>query len=162
MLLKRLTSSAGFTYLAALMLIMLSGIMLGLAGRTWQQIMQREREEELLFRGKQIHTAIARWNKYPTQLNDLKDLLKDPRTAATHKYLRRSYKDPMTGEDWALIKDPIYGIIGVASTSNDAPIKQANFPDEFKDFEGKTKYSDWKFVVQQTDIQQARNRHQAQ
>lgn len=153
MFLKRLKSSAGFTYLAALMLIMLSGIMLGLAGRTWKQVMQREKEEELLFRGKQIYDAIYRWNKPlpgqhpPTNLSELSYLLKDPRTAGTRRYLRKLYKDPMTGEEWVLIKDPVRGVIGVASASGEEPIKQANFPDEFKDFEGKTKYSDWKFVI---------------
>lgn len=136
------------------MLIIVSGIMLGLAGRTWKQIMQREKEEELLFRGRQIHDAIHRWNhplpgQHPaTNLSELSYLLKDPRSAGTRRYLRKLYKDPMTGEDWVLIKDPVKGIIGVASASSGEPIKQANFPDEFKDFEGKTRYSDWKFVIQ--------------
>ena len=34
------------------------GIMLGMMGETWSMIMRRDREEELLFRGKQIKDAI--------------------------------------------------------------------------------------------------------
>ena len=116
--------------------------------------MQREKEEELLFRGKQIVDAIRRWNEprpgqhVQTTLNDLKDLVRDPRSAARVRYLRRLYKDPITGEDWTIIKDPVRGIVGVASRSNKPPLKQANFPDEFHDFEGKARYSDWIFLYQ--------------
>lgn len=154
MLPRLLRSNAGFTYLAALMLVVISGIMLAKAGESWQTIMQREKEEELLFRGKQIVDAIRRWNEprpgqhVQTTLNDLKDLVKDPRSAARVSYLRRLYKDPVTGEDWTIIKDPVRGIVGVASRSNKPPLKRANFPDQFQAFEGKARYSDWIFLYQ--------------
>jgi hypothetical protein len=61
--------------------------------------------------------------------------------------------DPMTGKDWSLIKDA-RGITGVASSSEQAPVKQdfTDYPQdspEFKYFEGKTKYSDWQFDYRQ-------------
>ena len=124
--------------------VVIIGIMLGAASQSWRTIMQRELEEELLFRGGQIRDAIARWNKPPKalpgqapiqqthKLNDLKDLLQDPNTMETVRYLRRLYTDPITGKDFDPIIDPVKGIIGVKSSSQDPPLKQGNFPDDLK------------------------------
>ncbi|KAB0672535.1 type II secretion system protein [Oryzomonas sagensis] len=142
----------GFTFLAALMIVVIMGIMLGLTGQPWKTIMKREREQELLFRGLQIRSAIMAWNAKSakvTPLNDLKDLLLDPTSLEKKKYLRQLYKDPMTGKDWTLIRDKtgVKGIIGVASTSNDVPLKTS-----FSEYSGldtftdKKKYSEWRFV----------------
>ncbi len=145
------TSNRGFTFIVVLTTIIIMGIMLGAAGQSWQMTMQREREVELLFRGMQIKAAIERWNKQlpgqppPRPLNELKDLLKDPNSLQTVRYLRRLYTDPITGKEWKVVKDPVKGVIGVCSTSEDTPLKQANFPKGLESFEGKTKYSDWKF-----------------
>ncbi len=155
-----LKSSGGFTYLAVLVIVVIMGIMLGIVGQSWQTIMKREREEELLFRGSQYRDAIARWNKprggqhVATPLRELKDLLKDPRSMATVRYLRRLYKDPVTGEDFVVVTDPVKGVIGVRSKSEEEPMKQGNFPDDkeheyMKVFEGKKKYSEWLFVYGQ-------------
>lgn len=132
----------GFTYLAVLFLIIIMGIMLGAAGQQWSAYMKREREEELLFRGKQIADAIFLWynpksgGHAPTGLKDLKDLLKDPRSLSTIRHLRRLYTDPITGEEWQVITGPvkgapIVGIIGVASKSDAKPLRQKNIADLF-------------------------------
>lgn len=152
MFLRPLKSSAGFTYVTVLMLIMVMGIMLGMAGQSWKMIMDREREAELLWRGSQYRDAMIRWYRpkpgqhIATPLRDLKDLLKDPRSLQNVRYLRKLYPDPVTDKEWNIIKDPNQGIIGVSSSSEAEPIKQANFPKEFQDFEGKKKYSEWQFV----------------
>ncbi len=163
--------SGGFTYLAALIMIIIMGIMLGAIGQRWSTVMKREREEELLFRGKQMVDAIGKWYKpktgrhLPTGLKELKDLLKDPRELSNVRHLRRLYTDPITGKEWKVITGPVKGlgatngIIGVASTSDEEPLRQKNFvemfsfnKDEtdlinmFKSFDGKTKYSEWQFV----------------
>ena len=146
-------SRAGFTYIAALAFIVIMGIMLGAVGQSWQSIMKRDREEELIWRGTQYRDAIERWYKVKLRpavpLRDLKDLLKDPTSVANVRHLRRLYKDPLTDKEWQVIKDPNKGIIGVASVSEAEPLKQANFPEEFKEFEGKKKYSEWQFVYKQ-------------
>ena len=145
-------NNKGFTYLIALMLIMIMGIMLGMVGQSWKTIVKREKEEELIFRGCQIRDAITRWytprpgQHQPTPLRDLKDLLQDPRSLTNVRYLRRMYTDPMTGKEWAIINDPNKGIQGVASTSGDKPLKTGGFPDDLQDFIEKQKYSDWKFM----------------
>ncbi len=149
---NRVGSEAGFTYIAALVVVVIMGIMLGAVGQSWRMIMKREREEELFFRAGQIRDAITRWNKprtgqhVATPLKDLKDLLKDPRSMAKVRYLRRLYLDPITGKEWKVIQDPTRGIIGVASTSDAEPLRTGGFPEEYADFEGKTKYSEWQFV----------------
>ncbi len=152
MKLSRIGSEAGFTYIAALFMVVVMGIMLGAVGQSWSTIMKREREEELFWRAGQIRDAITRWNKpragqhVATPLRDLKDLLKDPRTMAKTRFLRRLYLDPITGKDWKVIQDPMRGIIGVASTSDAEPLRKGGFPEEYKEFEGKTKYSEWEFA----------------
>jgi len=177
----RYSSCNGFTYIAALILIVVMGIMLGAAAQSWTMAMKREREAELLFRGKQIVEAIYRWQKPPTTaggpkspparpLQDLKHLVQDPNSLTKIRYLRRDpatlYNDPITGKEWNIIRDPVKGIIGVASISGDTPLKQGGFVEMFhlittrkddavliamfKSFEGKQKYSDWQFVVSPT------------
>jgi len=150
----------GFTYLAALFMIMIMGIMLGAIGQSWSALMKREREEELFFRGSQIRDALKDWytpkpgRHVATAPKELRDLLKDPRSLTTVRYLRQLYIDPVTGKEWKVITGPvkgtaIIGIIGVASTSEETPLKQSGFTDDYKSFEGKTKYSDWQFVYGQ-------------
>ena len=145
------------------MMVVIMGIMLGSAVQSWTMIMQREREEELLFRGRQIRDAIARWYKprpgrqppSPPPLMDLKYLLEDPTSTEKVRYLRRLYKDPITNKDFVPIiagatpggaaANIAQGIIGVASASEAPPLKKGNFPDDVKDFADKAKYSDWQF-----------------
>ena len=56
-----LRSSTGFTYIAALVLVIITGIMLSVGTRLWATRMKREREKELIFRGEQYRTAIGNW-----------------------------------------------------------------------------------------------------
>lgn len=135
------------------MMVMVMGIMLGAVGQSWKTIMQREREEELIFRGRQYKDAIKRWyNPRPgsgqhvaTPLKDLKDLVEDPRSLTKARYLRKLYTDPMTGKEWNVISDPTQGISGVASTSQEKPLKTGGFPDELKYLANRKQYSDWIF-----------------
>lgn len=146
------SNSRGFTYLALLAAIVIIGISLGSAARSWQNISMREKEEELVFRGNQYRLAIERYyvalparRQYPATLEDL---LKDTRTPTGRRHLRQKYKDPITGDDFVLIQDQLSKrIIGVRSSSERKPLKQGDFPDEFRDFEGKTRYNEWLFVM---------------
>ncbi len=149
---EKLLDNKGFALLAVLTMVIIMGISLGAVGLSWRTIMQREREEELLFRGSQIRDAITRWyalksvEQAAMPLRDLKDLLKDPRTPHTVRYLRRLYTDPMTNKAWEVINDPSKGIQGVTSTSQETPLKTVGFADDLQDFTGKTRYSEWRFV----------------
>jgi len=147
---KNKLNRSGFTYLAALMMVMVMGIMLGVVGQLWKTVMKREQEAELIFRGRQYKDAITRWYKptggrQPTPLRKLDDLLSDPNSLTTVRYLRKLYTDPITGKDWTIINEPNKGITGVASTSEAKPLKTGGFPDDLADLSGKTRYSDWLF-----------------
>ena len=156
---KMFSNSNGFALLAVLTIVIIMGISLGAVGLSWSIILKREREEELLFRGSQIRDAISRWNiprpgeHASTPLRDLKDLLKDPRTPQTVRYLRRLYTDPITNKEWVLLIDPSKGIQGVASASQEMPLKTSGFPDDFQDFNGKSRYCEWRFIYTPTTQQ---------
>ena len=149
---------SGFTYLALLAAIVIIGISLGSAGKYWQNVMMREKEEELLFRGEQYRLAIERYfTSFPGRFQypqSIDDLLKDSRSAAGKRHLRRKYKDPITGEDFEVIKDQTKGnrITGVYSKSEKEPLRTKGFEDPYKDFENKKKYNEWKFIFTQQGL----------
>lgn len=67
---------------------------------TAQQI-KREREEELIHRGVQYSRAIRRYFKafgrYPTRIEDLEN-------TNNIRFLRKRYKDPITGKDFKMLR----------------------------------------------------------
>ena len=146
----RRPSQAGFTFLAVMFSIVLIGIMIGTAARQLATVAKREKETELLFRGQAIRRGIelyyrtsrAGFSQYP---RSLEELIKDPGSPAVRRYLRKIYSDPITGGEWALVRDVSGRVKGVHSTSEEAPLKVAHFPEELKAFEGKKKYSEWVF-----------------
>src|SRR5512133_1827739 len=94
----------GMALLTVLFVVVVIGLMLGLAGQTWSNLMQREREDELLFRGDQYRRAIQSYYEkspgvgaYPT---DVKLLLEDNRFLTKVRHLRQPWPDPFTGEDF--------------------------------------------------------------
>jgi type II secretory pathway pseudopilin PulG len=148
--------SRGFTYIGLLMLIAMMAIGLGAVSEVWHTTMQRERETELLDIGLQFQRALTTYyNNSPGRTDRLprqmEDLLKDNRVPGLKRHIRRIYRDPMTGgTEWGLVKTAEGYITGVYSLSEKEPIKKANFPLRFRDFEGRTKYSDWVFMFQPT------------
>ena len=171
------TNQNGFTFLVAIYMVMIVGILAAFTGKSWTMLMKREREKELIFRGSQIKEAIENWYtpKYTVPgvtraglskpLTDLKYLLDDPNTLTRLRFLPQSYatklddknpkcapdcaslkiyQDPMTGKEWTIIRGTPAtanaaavllpagtlggGIIGVASKSDDEPLKT-----DFKD-----------------------------
>jgi len=132
-----------------LILVATTGIMAGVAQQYTSQVVRREKEAELLFRGEQYVNAIKSYYLAGRQLpTHLSDLASDPRFLRK-PHIRQLYPDPFaTGEDrsWAVILNDEGRIVGVASKSNLKPIKTDNFPRRFSKFTGATKYSDWKFV----------------
>lgn len=158
MSLKRtLASQAGFTYVAMVVMVTVMGIMMSQAAISWKTLIQRSKEEELIFRGMQVRTALQRYYygreillrtdlkpadteraKKQTSPAELDELLEDTRSQEKKRYLRPfALVDPMTGEKWDVIRDNNKRIIGVKSTSKMEPIKKANFPYQLEpaDFE---------------------------
>jgi type II secretory pathway pseudopilin PulG len=60
----------------------------------WSQQAQRQREAELIYRGEQYARAIVLYNRRFEQLPPSVDALVE------QKFLRKKYKDPITGEDF--------------------------------------------------------------
>jgi len=141
----------GFTYLTVMFIIAILLGGLAIVGETWETSARREKEAELLFIGNQYRRAIGLYylatpgpNKmYPRQIEDL---LKDPRQPGTMRHLRKLFPDPMTGKEFVVIKGADGGVQGVASSSELAPLKVANFRVRDAIFEGAQKYSEWKFI----------------
>jgi type II secretory pathway pseudopilin PulG len=139
----------GFTYIGLLFAVVVLGLMLTVIGRVWRTTVQREREAQLLWVGHAYRTAIASYyaygHRFPTTLQDL---ITDERSPVPKHHLRRLYPDPITGAaDWTLILTPNQtGILGVASSSQVAPIKRDGFDLIDALFKDAEHYSDWKFV----------------
>lgn len=139
----------GFTYVGLLIFVFIMGLMLTVAARVWKTTEQRERETELIYIGHAYRMAISSYysagHRFP---EDLKDLLMDERFPVPKHHLRRLYPDPMTGKpDWKLIMTPTgQGIMGVASTSQAAPIKQDGFELVDGTFKDADCYCKWEFI----------------
>jgi type II secretory pathway pseudopilin PulG len=143
--------SLGFTYLALLLIVAAMGGGFAAYGELASRSMQREKEAELLFVGDEYRRAIGTYyenspaghKRYP---KSLEALLKDERFAFNRRHLRRLYRDPVTGKDWATVEAPEGGIMGVRSTSAAAPLKSADFLPQDAAFEGAPRLADWQFV----------------
>jgi type II secretory pathway pseudopilin PulG len=95
---RQLNRSHGYAMAALLVAMSIMAIMFTVAMPVWKQTATREKEEELVFRGKQYVHAIGLFqrkfaNAYPPNLDVLVD----------QKFLRKKFKDPITNDDFALI-----------------------------------------------------------
>lgn len=142
--------SGGFTYLGLLFAVVLLGLALSATGTLWSMTARRDREARLLWTGDQYRHAIEHYylkgpggtHQYP---RELEDLLEDRRGSVLTRHLRRLYPDPMTGADWELDRLADGAIVGVRSTAQGRPMKQAGFGDALAAFEGAECYCDWVF-----------------
>ncbi len=151
---SKLSNQQGAVLLMVLITVALMGLMAGIAGSSWQTIVQRAKEADLLWKGNQIRQAIGSYYEasqvggaapkvFPAELDFL---IKDPRFLETRRHLRHVYPDPMTGDEWEIIKDPTGRIMGVRSGSAKKPFQQDDFTEENKNFAGQQSYRDWSFV----------------
>lgn len=90
--------AAGFTMVVLLVVMGIMAVGTAALLPTWRQQMIREHEEELIFRGNQMARALVLYarknnNVLPANIDVLYD----------GKYLRKKYKDPITGEDFGIM-----------------------------------------------------------
>jgi type II secretory pathway pseudopilin PulG len=156
--LKGSASDAGYAMAALLVAMAVMAVLLTVAMPTWKQTVQREKEEELIFRGTQYARAIGAYQrKYANASPTSFDVLVE------QHFLRKKYKDPV-----AVTQDgefqPLYvgtpaagstgtlasptpsggGIIGVVSKNTAASIATYN---------GGTHYNEWMFIALQQSTQ---------
>ena len=136
----------GFTYVAVLVMVVALGAGLAAYGELASHARQREQEIELKWIGNQFRTAIGLYyqrtpgagKRFPSRLEDLTE---DRRFLAPQRYLRRVYRDPITGlAEWGLVAAPGGGFMGVHSLSSRSPIDSNAF--------GATTYSDKSFIYE--------------
>jgi len=95
---RRSTEQRGYAMAALLVAMTIMAIMFTVAMPVWKQASTREKEEELVFRGKQYVHAIGLFqrkfaNAYPPNIDVLVD----------QRFLRKKYKDPITNDDFVPI-----------------------------------------------------------
>lgn len=97
---KRGAPESGFTLVGVVVAMAIIVILLAAVGPTVATIIERDREKELIFRGKQYARAVLAFQKrYGRFPNELKELSKvKPRS------IRKLWKDPMCNcDDWQII-----------------------------------------------------------
>ena len=88
----------GYAMAALLVALSIMAVMLTVVMPVWKHTAQREKEEELVFRGKQYAHAIGLFqrkfaNAYPPNIEVLVD----------QRFLRKKFKDPITNDDFVPI-----------------------------------------------------------
>jgi type II secretory pathway pseudopilin PulG len=97
---KTHSPNAGFSLPALIFFMTAASIFIAAAVPVYQMQAKREAEEELIFRGGEYTRAIQKYQRkfgtYPTSIDQL---------VSTNglRFLRKAYKDPMTGKDFRLL-----------------------------------------------------------
>lgn len=147
------TRNRGYVMIVLMIAVAVLVVLMLMAVPLWQTEMQREAEEELVFRARQYVTAIGLYikqhnNLYPQNFEILH----------LEKLLRQLYPDPMSPDGrWDMVFQDMSGgeakylvvpahlarayfgravLIGVCSTSPETA---------FREYRGKTKYNEWAF-----------------
>ncbi len=147
-----LGNQRGGVLVLLLVLVSLLGIGLLVAGQSWKDQAQREREIELLWRGEQYRLAIQSYyqqqaagvqGQFPASLEEL---IEDRRGPQVRKHIRQLFPDPMTQQPFAPVKGPDGRVRGVRSDSLLKPFKTDGFTEHQQGFELASSYSEWAFV----------------
>lgn len=120
----------GFTLAGVLVAVALFLILAGVAATHWSFIRQREKEEELIWRGNQYVRALKEYFKqFKTYPNKLEELLDE-------HCIRKLYNDPMTEDGvWELVRGnkPRPGQPVAGTTQSERPgaeKRESNAPQE--------------------------------
>ncbi len=125
----RRRADAGYALLAIFLSAVILSVLLVRALPREAMSAQRIREERLIDRGEEYSRAIKLYfrehQKYPQELDDLED-------TNGVRYLRRRYKDPMTGEDeWRLVH------MGTDGRFKDSLVYDTEDPEEMMSADGR-------------------------
>ncbi len=99
----RSADQRGYAMAALLVSMSVMAILMGAALPVWSHATQREREEELIWRGEQYRRAIMLFQrKYANTFPPTVDILVE------QKFLRKKYQDPVTDDEFQII--PVGGM----------------------------------------------------
>ncbi len=94
---RRELDDRGYILVVLLVSMAVAAVWMSAALPAWRQQSMREKELDLIFRGEQYARAIALYqiknNSYPLDIDVL----------VSQRYLRKKWKDPVTGEDFQLV-----------------------------------------------------------
>ncbi len=97
---KTLRRDAGFSLAALIFFTTAASIFIAAAVPAYQMQAKREVEEELIFRGEEYVRGIQKYQRrlgiYPTSIDQLVE-------TNGLRFIRRKYKDPVTGKDFRVI-----------------------------------------------------------
>ena len=146
----------GFTYLGLVILVTVIGLV-GAATLKVDSLLRRAAaEEELLEIGAAFSDALRTYAEatpkgQPAQPPSLQELLKDPRSPAVRRHLRKIFVDPLTGKaEWGIVwvnPGNRTGVLAVYSLSQAKPLNVAHFDARFVNLENKEHIADWKFAA---------------
>lgn len=173
---KPLKGNRGYAMAALLVAMSVMAVLMSALMPAWSHLAKREKEEELLFRGRQYARAIGLFQrKFANTPAPSIDLLVEQR------FLRKKYKDPITNDDFqpiyanqqALAQGP--GASQVAQRPGESATTRLSTPaqqqqasgatagqggiigvtskskdESIKLFNGRSRYNEWAFVFVQT------------
>jgi type II secretory pathway pseudopilin PulG len=118
---RREGSESGYILLTLMLFTALLAIAAAAAAPAIAFQVKRDREEELIHRGVQYSRAIKRYFKkfgrYPARLEDLEN-------TNQLRFLRKRYKDPITGKDFKLLHPGDVQLTGGSQIAGATPVNQ--------------------------------------
>ncbi len=159
----------GYAMVALIVGMAVAAVLMTAVMPVWSQMARREKEEELVFRGRQYARAIGLFQRKsgPGVLPPSVDVL------VSQRFLRKKYKDPITGKDFAVLSavaapaGPGRGGRGNPPQPPSQPSQppQSGFPtngrgaiggvmgvaststdESLRQYDGRTHYNEWQFV----------------
>jgi type II secretory pathway pseudopilin PulG len=167
----------GYAMAALLVAMSVMAVLMSALLPVWSHVATREKEEELIFRGKQYARAIGLFQrKFANTAPPTIDVLVEQR------FLRKKYKDPITNDDFqpiyanqavmqppgggpsaarpgqsATISTPAqqtlqsgFGSTGVGAQGGVIGVTSKSKNESIKIYNGRTRYNEWAFVYIQT------------
>ena len=117
-------ADAGFSLAAVIFFLTAASIFIAAVVPAYQMQAKRQMEEELIFRGEEYTRAIQKYQRrfavYPSSVDQLV-------STNSLRFLRRAYKDPITGKEFRLITINPDGTLSGSKTFTQNPNTQPLF-----------------------------------
>ncbi len=155
---KQIQTQRGFAYIVLLFLVAAISVTIAIVSQDEATLQMREKERDWLFIGHQYQQAIKRYyEKSPdgikTLPNNIDDLVLDSRFIKPVHHLRKPYLDPLTGKEWALIRNEEGFLIGVNSESANPVFLQQMVSQLIESSSAISQHTDVKFVFKVDDAE---------
>ena len=148
---QELPAERGYAMAALLVALAVMAVMMSVALPVWRHDARRAKEEELVWRGQQYVRAIRLYQARMQALPPSVDVL------VTGRFLRKKYKDPITGDDFQVLGagSPAPGQAGQTGQSQSAQgaivgavmgVVSKSKEESIRVYQGRTHYNEWTFL----------------